>query len=371
MSARGCELTLVVGSCDEPTDGVRDYCARLATALQPHGATAQVWEVPWQAQGVPRALNELRVQRRAWTGRCVLLQHTHGMWPWRGFPLGFLALVGLLKRRGAQVAVVFHDPLPWPGGRPVDRARRLTQLLTMRLASASADLVMSTVDPDRVPWMRHPVVQRKAHLIPVGSNVPERLDEPRPCIAGPPTVAVFGVTEHNPDEARLLAGVARRVSARIGPTRLLVLGRGSDLAKPVLLEELTGSDVLLEVCGLLPPEEVSARLATAHVQLFVRGGVSSRRTSAIAGIACGLPVVGYSSEETAFPITEAGVRLVPLGDSEGLARELAAVLADEGLRRSLSERSREAARSHFSWDVIARQYLDLLWPGERAGAASR
>ena len=77
-------------------------------------------------------------------------------------------------------------------------------------------------------------------------------------------------------------------------------------------------------------------------------------------VACGLPIVGFSDAETAFPITEAGVRLVPMGDREGLVRELVVVLKQQTLRETLRQRNFEATERYFSWDRIADAYLSFL-----------
>jgi len=110
-------------------------------------------------------------------------------------------------------------------------------------------------------------------------------------------------------------------------------------------------------------------LQHADVLLFVRGQISSRRGSAIAGIACGLPVVGFAGPETGWPITEAGFVPVPMGDREGLSVALQRVLSDATLRASLRERSRRAQEQYFSWHAIAARYADTLGdaPGDRSG----
>jgi glycosyltransferase involved in cell wall biosynthesis len=101
--------------------------------------------------------------------------------------------------------------------------------------------------------------------------------------------------------------------------RLVVLGRGSKEAENYLKDALRNVGVELSVLGLLPAEEVANILADADLMLFVRGPLSGRRGSAVAGIASGLPIVGYSGSETTFPLTEAGLELVPEGDHEALA----------------------------------------------------
>jgi glycosyltransferase involved in cell wall biosynthesis len=115
-------------------------------------------------------------------------------------------------------------------------------------------------------------------------------------------------------------------------------------------------------------EDLSRTLASADVLLFVRGQISSRRGSAIAGIACGLPIVCYAGTETGWPVTEAGIVAVPLGDREALSVGLERVLVDDELRSSLAERSRRAQEQYFSWRVVAARYADAL--GSLGGAPS-
>lgn len=95
--------------------------------------------------------------------------------------------------------------------------------------------------------------------------------------------------------------------------------------------------------------------------LFARGPISSRRGSAIAGIACGLPVIAEEGSEVAPPITDAGVVLVPEESvPEGFGAALVRVLTDQSYRVSLAQRSRDAQSRYFSWSVIARQYAQAL-----------
>jgi glycosyltransferase involved in cell wall biosynthesis len=105
---------------------------------------------------------------------------------------------------------------------------------------------------------------------------------------------------------------------------------------------------------------VEALLRSSDVLLFVRGPISSRRGSAIAGIACGLPVIAFAGNETAAPITDAGVVLVPGGNETALGEALVRVLGDREYHARLAERSRAAYKKHFSWEAIASQYASLL-----------
>ena len=52
--------------------------------------------------------------------------------------------------------------------------------------------------------------------------------------------------------------------------------------------------------------------------------------------------------------------LSPEDDRNALATNLARVLSDEILRGDLRKRSLEARDKYFSWDVIARKFLQVL-----------
>ena len=112
--------------------------------------------------------------------------------------------------------------------------------------------------------------------------------------------------------------------------------------------------------GLLAPDEIVSTLGGSDVLLFVGGPISSRRGSAITGIACGLPVVAFGGWETAGPIKEAGVLLVAQGSESALGEALVRVLQDEAYRQMLQERSRQAQKQFFSWEAIAGRYIAAL-----------
>jgi phosphatidyl-myo-inositol alpha-mannosyltransferase len=70
------------------------------------------------------------------------------------------------------------------------------------------------------------------------------------------------------------------------------------------------------------------------------------------------PAVASDIEGYAAVATEDSAVLVPLGESEPLARELVSLLQDEPRRRRLGEGARKVAE-RYSWDPIARRLLDI------------
>lgn len=350
-------LIAVTGRLDSPTDGVRDYCEYLAEAFAGRGDRLEIVQLRWEVHGWLAALRDLWSRSRSWGNRIVLLQYTALMWSRRGFPFGALAVLGILKLRHVRLCVVFHDAGYEHTRGFVRRLRFASQNFMIRIAFCGAEFPILTVPASQLNWL--PRNSARAVFIPVGANFP--VANPKNIqrhLAPTPTVAVFGVTEnpHTIYEVRQIGQAVQTAAAKIPGLRLLVFGRGALDAEAELKTALAGSNVELSISGVLPSEEVRERLAQADVLLFVRGAISSRRGSAIAGIVCGLPVVAYRGAETAPPITEAGVLLAENGDREGLGNALTRVLSDEKLHAELCQRSVAATEKYLSWNAIAAQF---------------
>jgi glycosyltransferase involved in cell wall biosynthesis len=353
----------VLGWRDEPTDAVEEYCRYLGGALAAYGIHLEIVRVRWPEIGWGRALQNLREKARRSAETWFILQYTALAWSRRGFPLRALNVIRALKKEGARCALVFHDPGPYPGIRLVDKLRRAVQLHTMRKATRLADLTILTVPREKIAWI--PGDLQNVIFIPVGANLPnpeqawhqetKYKNEMR-------TVAVFSITSGAFGEVEVsrIAGAMRYASGQMGPLRLAVLGRNSETGGKQLREQLAGSQVGVVIHGLLEADEVVRKLGESDVLLFVRGPISTRRGSAIAGIACGLPVVACGGWETAPPITEAGVVLLPENSIDELGPALVRVLINDNYRASLRERSRRAQQQYFSWDNIAARYVAAL-----------
>jgi glycosyltransferase involved in cell wall biosynthesis len=200
--------------------------------------------------------------------------------------------------------------------------------------------------------------------IPVGSNVSEYRVNRMFSAADTPktkTIAVFSVADRTrPQEVHDIVLAIKNVVDRIGSIRLEVFGPGADEARESLERGLERSNIEMTIRGVIPAEEIARTLSAAHVLLCVRGLVTAQRGTAIAGIACGLPVVGYGRPGSDPAIDTAGVRLVPWRDSEELSNELIEVLTDEELWQELHEKNVRALEQYFSWDAVADRYVKLL-----------
>ena len=351
----------LLGRKDEPTDAVEEYCRYLGHALETHRLQLEIHRVTWELDGWPEAHQALERQAAAWRETWVLLQYTALAWSLRGFPQRVLRTLRTLRSVGARIAIVYHDVEPYHGSRLIDHLRRAFQLRTMRYAFSLAERAIFTIPLDKVSWLPRTVPH--AHFIPVGPNLP--IPETG-CVVPEmhefPTIGIFSITGGTAGaiETQTIVTCARHAAERLGTIRLLVFGRHAELREAALREGLGRLPVELSIEGVLKPDQVVERLSACDVLLFIRGPISSRRSSALAGIACGLPVIAYAGPETAPPITEAGVILVSPDQPGQLNSSLVRVLSDQGFREQLAAKSRDAYHTYFAWPAIAARFAAVL-----------
>jgi glycosyltransferase involved in cell wall biosynthesis len=359
----GQRIIALLGKADAPTDAVEEYCRYLGEALEQQGFDLLLERVRWNENGWASARRAVRRHARGWRETWVLVQYTTLAWSSRGFPLRFPRILKTLKTAGARVAVVYHDAEPHQGMRVIDRVRRRAQILVMREALRLSDVAVFTVPMEKSSWLK--AQSAKTVFIPVGANFPTTSEAvSRKGIATDEKlgIAVFGITggDEGRKEIKEIVEAVRCAAARVMNLRLIVLGRNSKGAEAELRRRLGDTTVELHVMGVLPSEDVVRSLSFSDVLLFVRGHISTRRSSAIAGIACGLPVVAFEGPETAAPITEAGLALYSPQRKGDLGDVLLRVLQDEHYRATLGQKSWVAQQQYFSWTAIAEQYVRFL-----------
>ncbi|HEV2523218.1 MAG TPA: glycosyltransferase [Candidatus Acidoferrales bacterium] len=361
-------LVALLGRRDEPTDGVEDYCVCLGKALARGGISFELARVHWAERGWLAALRRMWRESADWRGRWVFVQYTALGWSRRGFPLGFLPVLFVLRRRKLSTAVVFHDAAAYPGTRCIDRVRRAIQQLVMKKTAARVDrIILPAASDNNLVWLK--CRQGKTIFIPVGSNIPappqgqERNADDRDSVSRQSKmVAVFGITPGERGE-REITDIRETMKAAVlcvPGVRLCVFGRGTREAEPMLRQFFEATGVEVSVLGLLPAAQIGEILSRADVQVDVRDRISSRRGSVVAGIVCGTPVVGFESAETDGAIRGAGVALVPPGDVKALTAAVSRILSDDVFREELRLRNRIASQKFFSWEAISDQLLDAL-----------
>ena len=361
-SSAGIRLILLLGKRDTPADGVQDYCEYLAEALRRREIQTDIARVDWHSEGWVRALQKLTDQGAKWTGAWVILQYTALSWSRRGFPLGALAVLRNLRRQKLRCAAVFHESRRQGGAKWAGQVRGAFQDWVVRQIYSHVDTAIFADPLDRIEWL--PPGRNHAVFIPIGANLPappwtaELLNSQQ---SGTDTVAIYCLSDppnlHN--ELRDISK-AIRLAAAGRKLRVVFLGRGTAEAQDEIARAFEGTSAVISNLGIKDAKAVRDTLMSSDVMLCVRGEMNPTRGSAIAGIVCGLPIVGYGTSEKAFPISEAGVRLVPYRDSDALGTNLVEVLGDSRLRGQLGAASRAAHEKFFSWDTIADRMIQAL-----------
>jgi glycosyltransferase involved in cell wall biosynthesis len=358
------DVVALLGRRDQPADGVADYCAFLGAALEPRGVHLNAVHLPW-ADGWIRALKNLFRESRAWRGKWVLIQYTALAWSRRGFPFGVVISGALLRMRGARCGIVFHEPSALHGETVIGEIRSGFQNWVIRTLHRLAERSVFTIPLGMVRWL--PRDDQKSLFIPLGPNIPEDLTDRSASRnqSGPvKTVVVFCVSElpYGEQEIRDVAAAMRIAAERVPQLRVVFVGRGTVEAQSVIIRAFEGTAI--EVCdrGLCEAQEVTRIFCEADVMLAVRGRLYLRRASALAGLACGLPLVAYAGAAEDIIVNEAGVRLVPFRDQAALGLALQNILTDSKLWRELHGKNLRFQRKYLSWEAIADSYVGFLEP---------
>ena len=356
VAARSNSWVALLGRGRGDADGIRDYCRFLGKALEAHGIGLETYELDWTGIGWRQALAHLRKTCKGWKGRWVLLQFTALAFSNRGFPLRAISALRILKENGVRCAVVFHDPFRHGGKRLRDRVRGAAQDWVIQRLFRLADCGIFPDPLTKIYWL--PKNAGRAFSIPIGANIPvvEFFSPPTASHGGADkTVAVYclSLDAVREEELQDILIAARTTYREVGRFRLVFLGRGTEEVRSEIIERFKSVPVETIVLGILEPERITSTLQKADAMLCVRGKLYPRRGSAIAGLACGLPIVGYGGEAEGTPLTEAGILFVPYRDAAMMGCELARILADSTLASELRRRSVEAYRRYYSWDLIA------------------
>jgi glycosyltransferase involved in cell wall biosynthesis len=358
------EWVALLGTRNAPTDGVEDYCAFLAEALARRNVALAPVRVEWRREGWKTALQSLALRAEEWRDKWVFLQYTALAWSRRGLPFGALKVLQVLGDKGARIGVLFHEP--WHQEAPfslVQPLRAASQDYVIRQLHKRADLSIFTLPANKISWLQEN--DPKAAFIPIGANIPELTGEaPALPRRGEKTVAVFCFSpgHHRHLEIGDMVYAARTAQRNGESVHLMILGRGSQEIESEVREALAGSGVRVSATGIQPAREIAKKLSDCDALLFVSGNIAQTRGSALAAVACGIPIVGYGGAVEGTPLAEAGVVLSPYRERQAFADALARVLSDHSLNSELRRRSTEAHRKHFSWDVIAEKFVASCGP---------
>jgi glycosyltransferase involved in cell wall biosynthesis len=132
------------------------------------------------------------------------------------------------------------------------------------------------------------------------------------------------------------------IARRSPDIRFHLIGIGSEKFRARLIADFPRLDGRVSASGALELQDVAAHVAACDVLLQpYPDGISSRRTTAMAGLSLGVPVVTTSGHLTEqFWQASGAVRISPVGDAARLADDIVTLLDDDRERARLAETAR-------------------------------
>ncbi len=362
---------LITGEYPPQPGGVSDYTRLIARELARAGDDVHVWAaddsrpVP-EDDGVvvhrlpdhygPRGLWTLgEGLRRGGSKSQVLVQYVPHMYGYRAMNLPFATW---LRLRAPRYWVMFHEV-----AFPMSRQQKLTHNILggvnhvmARLAVGGADRIFVSVAKWEKVLREDCFVRRSVEWLPVPSNVPTEVDaEAVRRVRGQLSADTEGLIVGH--FGTFLGRIADHLLAAIPPLlrsdvkrRAVMIGRGSDGFTRALVDKFPELRERIVARTDLPGQDVAEHLAACDVLLQpYLDGVSSRRGSAMAGLALGRPIVTTVGDATeSLWLGDGLVEAVPLADCDGFVRKAEFLLGSREDRDRLGDRGRRGYEAYFS-----------------------
>lgn len=248
--------------------------------------------------------------------------------------------------------IIWREPIEAPS--PITRLGDLLRHRQARRQAARArNLVLTS---GYVATVLPPAPDRRTFTIPNPVDADLFHLENRPTA---PHVLVVGGLRRRKDPMTSVR-VMERVLARLPDATMHLLGlpSGTALDRRVAarLRE-RGLERSVRLLGLVPREVLHREYRRASVLLMP----SLEETAPVAlseACAVGLPQVGSDAGGIPYLIGDGETGYVrPVGDDEGMAERVLAILTDEGLRTRLAAGARERGRREFAGEVVARRTM--------------
>jgi glycosyltransferase involved in cell wall biosynthesis len=351
--------------------GISAYTMQVALGLRSEGDEVHVWcplrdldpapAAPWVHGLEPwltgNAIRSLDRQLDAIPGpRRLLVQWLPHGYGYRTMNLPFCLWLWRRARRGDRVEIMLHEAFLRfrEGSWKQDVAAAVHRIMTIVLIQAASRVWMST--PAWEPMWQPYCLGRRIPFVwlPIPSNIP---------VSKRPEQIVRLKTKYAPAGEMILGhfgtfgSLITRILDRLLPLLLegwrdrvfLLVGRGGEDFRRALVARRPELASRIHASGTLEPEELSAHLGVCDllVQPYP-DGITTRRTSLMAGMAHGVATLTTSGELTETLWAESGaVALAPVGDWERFAAEAERLLLNAQERSRIGSRALELYAERF------------------------
>jgi glycosyltransferase involved in cell wall biosynthesis len=342
--------------------GVADYTRLVARGLHESGESVHVW-APAYAKGDPgdrfrvhaelgrftpadlnrtgRLLNEFPGRRR------LLVQWVPHAYGYRSMNLAFCQWLWRRAASGDRVELMVHEPYLalWEGSWRQTAVAGVHRMMTMMLLRAASCVWMSTPAWES-KWRMYALGRSIPFVwLPIPSSLPEPDAEDvrsgRALTGG--TVPIVGhLGTYGSLVTDLLDGALPLVLQSSRSPFVLLIGDGSEQYRRHLISRLPSYSGRVAATGSTSARSLAGYVAACDLVLQpYPDGISSRRTTAMAALKHGVPMVSTCGHLTE-PLWEESkaVRLSKAGDHAALAAEVEALLSSPDTRRRLGDAGR-------------------------------
>lgn len=342
--------------------GVADYTHQIATELSRGGEAVHVWGPSGSAaqpgsaivvhaelgrfRGADLRRASRRLDEQPSPRRLVVQWVPHGF-GLRAMNLPFCLWLWRRSVAGDAIELIVHEPFVTFSGGIRQRAVALVQrAMTLVLLSAARRVWVTTrawtplLEPFRsgrspaVEWLPVPSSLQPADTAAV-RRVRARYASEGQCLIGH-----FGT--HGSLITSLLARAIPLIGAAHATARFVLIGSDSDTFRSALAAQNSGLAGRVSATGTLSAAELSAHIAACDVLLQpYPDGVTSRRTTVMAGLFAGVPVVTTSGALTEHIWQEGtAVKLADVGDVGAIVTRVLELLGDPAERRRQADAGR-------------------------------
>lgn len=326
-------ILLIGGSRPPEVCGIGDYTHRLAEALQAEGLDAQMFRPrEWRLRDIHSMWNAVD------SAKADLV---HMQYP--AFQYGSHLGPQLLCATRPCI-VTIHE---------ISHAHVLRQLSLYPFFAAARRIVFTTNFEREHSARLAPWIHKRSEVIPIGSNIFAGASEVDPASNA---VGYFGLIRPNKGLEEVLA-LAALISHRKKPLRVFIIGskfQGCEAYYEMLRQKSAALPIEWRI-GLQGPELDAALAACGLAYLPYPDGASERRSSLLAFLSKGTPVITTSGAQTPESLKQA----VRFSSSPENALDIAEeIMADAQAWQILRQRGAAYART-FSWSSIAERHVEL------------
>jgi glycosyltransferase involved in cell wall biosynthesis len=348
--------------------GVGDYTRAVGKELASQGEKVHVWFPETAAKAPEDAGLELHALRGGYTAagleeltrqldatakpRRLFVQWVPHGYDRRALNWRFPRWLRRRAKAGDQIDLMIHEPfLMFREGSWKQDVVAVAHRWFMHEALQAAARIWLSIpawEPLIRPWLRGQ--QKPVAWLPIPSGIVVDPEPPALRLFGgeAPVLGHFGT--YSRETRQYLTEIFRPLFAAEAPVNLLLLGRGSDDFAEELRERFAARAGAILGLGAQDAMPLSAALHACGVMLQpYTDGISSRRSSAMAGLIHGKPIVTTAGKATEALWRESeAVVLVPAEDRAGIAAACLRLLADPVAADALGQRGLAAYKEHFA-----------------------